>query len=172
MTGTVLPEGTRCGIHGRPTRYGRCSTCTPWVLDDGGRSDAGFTGEAGDCVTRAIAIATQLPYLDVYRELHERERLRAARARTRAKRSPREGVWPEVYRPYLEETLGWRWTPTMSIGSGCRVHLRAEELPAGRIIVRTSRHLAAVIDGVLRDTHDASRDGTRCVYGYWSEPET
>jgi len=24
-----------------------------------------------------------------------------------------------------------------------------------------------VIDGVLHDTHDCSRDGTRCVYGYW-----
>lgn len=23
-------------------------------------------------------------------------------------------------------------------------------------------------DGVIRDTHDPSRDGTRCVYGYWT----
>lgn len=29
---------------------------------------------------------------------------------------------------------------------------------------------AAVVDGVVRDTHDPSRDGTRCVYGYWREP--
>jgi hypothetical protein len=24
-----------------------------------------------------------------------------------------------------------------------------------------------VIDGVLHDTHDCTRGGTRCVYGYW-----
>jgi hypothetical protein len=30
-----------------------------------------------------------------------------------------------------------------------------------------SRHLVAVIDGVIHDTHDCSRDGTRCVYGYF-----
>lgn len=29
-----------------------------FVYDDGGRSAAGFKGKTGDCVTRAIAIAT------------------------------------------------------------------------------------------------------------------
>ena len=55
----------------------------------------------------------------------------------------------------------------MSIGSGCKVHLRADELPSGRLIVSLANHVVAVIDGVLHDTHDSSRDGTRCVYGYW-----
>ena len=32
---------------------------------------------------------------------------------------------------------------------------------------RLSGHLAAVIDGVVHDIHDCSRDGTRCVYGYF-----
>ena len=27
--------------------------------------------------------------------------------------------------------------------------------------------MSAVIDGVIRDTHDPGRDGTRCVYGYY-----
>jgi hypothetical protein len=35
-----------------------------------------------------------------------------------------------------------------------------------------SKHYAAVIDGVLYDTHDydthdCAREGMRCVYGYW-----
>jgi hypothetical protein len=56
----------------------------------------------------------------------------------------------------------------MGIGTGCKVHLRNGELPNGRIIVKLSRHVAAVIDGVLHDlTEEVSRDGTRCVYGYW-----
>lgn len=63
--------------------------------------------------------------------------------------------------------LGFDWTPTMTIGSGCKVHLKADELPKGRLICMLSRHAVAVIDGVINDTYDPSRDGTRCVYGYW-----
>ncbi len=39
--------------------------------NNGGRAAAGFKDEAGDCVTRAIAIATGLPYRAVYNTLHE-----------------------------------------------------------------------------------------------------
>ena len=70
-------------------------------------------------------------------------------------------------RPYLQ-SLGWKWTPTMQIGSGCKVHLCADELPPGRLIVSVSRHLVAVIDGVVHDIYEDARGGTRCVYGYWS----
>jgi hypothetical protein len=60
----------------------------------------------------------------------------------------------------------------MRVGSGCRVHLRADELPPGRLIVRVSKHVAAVIDGVIHDTFDCSRGGTRCVYGYFTPEGT
>ena len=56
----------------------------------------------------------------------------------------------------------------MAIGSGCRVHLRAEELPAGRLIARVSKHFVTVVDGICYDTSDPTRGGTRCVYGYFS----
>ena len=93
---------------------GKIRTST-FVYDDGGRSTAGFLGETGDCVTRAIAIALQRPYEDVYRSLNER----AAEERpTRGKRSSaRTGVWRATYQQYLE-SHGWRWTPTMKIRSG------------------------------------------------------
>jgi hypothetical protein len=58
----------------------------------------------------------------------------------------------------------------MRIGSGCKVHLRADELPGGRLIVHVSKHIVAVLNGVIHDTHDCSRGGNRCVYGYWSAP--
>ena len=45
--------------------------------------------------------------------------------------------------------------------------LDEDELPKGRLICHVSRHSCAVIDGVLNDTYDCSRMGTRCVYGYW-----
>jgi hypothetical protein len=65
---------------------------------------------------------------------------------------------------YLE-SLGWRWTSTMK--GGVRAHLRQGELPNGRLIARVSRHLTAVVDGVVHDTEDPTRDGIRTVYGYW-----
>lgn len=136
-----------------------------FVLDDGGRSAAGYRGDTDDCVTRAIAIAADLPYREVYDALNEaarRERPRNGRKRS----SSRTGVGRATIRRFLED-LGWEWTPTMQIGSGCRVHLRADELPPGRLVVSVSKHVVAVIDGVLHDTHDCSRGGTRCVYGYW-----
>jgi hypothetical protein len=148
-----------------------------FIHDDGGRAAAGYKGETGDCVTRAIAIATGKPYQEVYdamrwcldRYVSEHQDLvarRIARGGGRRRGTPRNGVSTKVYGPYLR-SLGWNWVPTMRIGSGCKVHLRADELPRGRLLVQVTRHLCAVIDGVIHDTHDPSRDGTRCVYGYW-----
>ena len=37
----------------------------------------------------------------------------------------------------------------------------------GRLIVKVSKHLTSVIDGVINDTYDPSRNATRCVYGYY-----
>jgi hypothetical protein len=146
-----------------------------WRFDDGGRKAAGYKGKTADCVTRAISIATGLPYQQVYDELFARNRAYAAAHRGRvAERiarsggaTPRNGVFKAVSRLYLRD-LGWIWHPTMQIGSGCKVHLRRDELPPGRLIVQVSKHLVAVIDGVIHDTHNCSRRGTRCVYGYWS----
>lgn len=137
-----------------------------WVQSDGGCAAAGYKGTAGDCVVRAIAIATGLSYQKVYHDLYalndnQRGKLRGA--------SPRDGgTKMATIRKYLA-SLGWEFHPTMQIGSGCKVHLRSEELPKGTLIVRVSKHMCAVIDGVLNDTYDCSRDGTRCVYGYFAK---
>ena len=137
------------------------------VFDDGGRAAAGYKGQTGDCVTRAIAIATGLPYQQVYDGINAE----AKRERRGKKSSARSGVFKGTQKRFIEETLGWKWTPTMQIGSGCKVHLRADELPPGRLIVSVSRHCVAVIDGVIHDIDkDVARDGSRCVYGYWTAP--
>lgn len=146
-----------------------------FIYDDGGRSAAGFRGEANDCVTRAIAIATGTPYAEVYADLFDRAKNFGTRRtrkamRIRADASPRNRVRKEVYHDYLLGR-GWRWKPLMHIGSGCKVHVRAEELAVlpqnAPLILRLSRHLAVYKDGAIRDTHDPSRDGARCVYGYY-----
>lgn len=127
-----------------------------WEYDDGGRADAGFKGEAGDCATRAIAIATGLPYRDVYDDLAHY-----------AGRSVRDGTPRKAVDTYLGGELKWEWVPTMGIGTGCQVHLRMDELPFERLVVRVSKHWTAAIYNTIRDTHDPTRDGTRCVYGFW-----
>lgn len=138
-----------------------------WQPDDGGRAAAGFTGSAGDCVTRSIAIATGTPYRTIYDALNEIAKRHERPRRGRRRSSARDGVNRQTYDRYLK-SLGWTWTPTMGIGTGCRVHLRRDELPSGRLIVAVSKHMTAMIDGVIHDTADPSRGGTRCVYGYWS----
>lgn len=142
-----------------------------YVYDDGGRAAAGFRGVTGDCVTRAIAIAAQLPYREVYDDLNAIGSKERRSKRRRRRSSARTGVHIPTTRRYLA-SIGWRWVPTMAVGRGCTTHLRPEELPGGRLIVSVSRHMVAVIDGVIHDTHDPSRDGMRCVYGYFHKPTT
>lgn len=143
-------------------------TRVDFVYDDGGRAAAGYKGDTGDCVIRAIAIATGESYADVYAAINALAKSERTGKSKRGVSSARNGVYRVTYDKYLI-AAGWTWTPTMKIGQGCKVHLRREELPGGRLIVSLSKHLAAVIDGALHDTHDCSRDGARCVYGYWSK---
>jgi hypothetical protein len=141
-----------------------------FVYDDGGRWDAGYRPRhVGDCVCRAIAIATGRPYREGYEELFTEigwSPGKSGRKEADGLIRPRADGEMKLTRWYLEQK-GWTWTPTMKVGQGCNVHLAEDELPLGRLIVRVSRHLVAVIDGVIHDTHDCSRDGTRCVYGYF-----
>ena len=147
----------------------------PFIKTDGGRAAAGFTNKetAGDCVARAIAIATGRPYGEIYTELADinaRMRITKRRARRGAagRRTASHGIYMKS-KPVMDymAAQGFEWTPTMQIGSGTTVHVRADELPKGRLVLRLSRHAAAVLDGVLHDAYDCSRGGTRAVYGYW-----
>lgn len=134
--------------------------------NDGGREGAGYKGKTGDCGTRAIAIACGLPYQDVYDLVNEYSKRELTGKRKKKISHPRTGIYVNTMKRIME-SLGWKWKATMGIGTGCTVHLNPEELPGGKIICRVSKHYVAVIDGVINDTHDCSRDAGRCVYGYW-----
>ncbi len=142
-------------------------------LNDGGREKAGFKGGAGDCVVRSIAIAASLPYIEVYEDLRlANESYAQLRNDRLAKRlnakgsSPRNGNHRNVFHDYIL-SKGFEWVPTMKVGAGCQVHLRPDELPDGVLIAKVSKHLTAIINGVIHDTHDPSRNVNRCVYGYY-----
>lgn len=146
-----------------------------FIFNDGGRADAGYKGYTGDCVCRAVSIASGKPYSEVYDRLahgnatqRRTKQTRAGKFNNKGQRTASRGI--HTRRKWFDDymtSLGFVWVPTMQIGQGCKVHLRSDELPLGRLVVNVSRHLCAVIDGVLNDTYDCSRDGTRCVYGYY-----
>lgn len=141
-----------------------------FTYNDGGRAAAGYKGSTGDCAVRAICIATGQPYQIVYDAINaigaaERD----GRRKQGRKSNARTGVFGPAVRRYMA-SIGWHWTPTMHIGSGCTVHVKDGELPTdrGSLVLSLSKHYAAVVNNAINDTHDPSREGTRCVYGYWS----
>lgn len=138
--------------------------------NDGGREAAGYKGDTGDCVCRAICITTGLPYQQVYDVLANGNATQRKSKHSKKKQSKSAANGITTRRKWFNDymtSLGFVWHPTMQIGQGCKVHLRSDELPAGRLVVNVSKHFTTVIDGVLNDTYDCSRDGTRCVYGYY-----
>lgn len=151
-----------------------------YEFDDGGRAAAGYKGTAGDCVARSVAIASGLPYAEVYRALADGTGTqRRSKWGKRKGRTAREGILTrrKWFRDYMV-SIGFRWVPTMRIGQGCKMHLLAGELPMGRLVVALSKHSTAVIDGVIHDIFDPTRAtiiiqgdnermSHRCVYGYW-----
>lgn len=120
---------------------------TAWVYSDGGRAQAGLPTKANDCVVRAICVAYGLDYLGVAWDLS----------------LSNSGIYRKVWQAYLEQ-LGWTWHPTMQVGDPSRV--RVKDLPDGRLFVMLRSHVCAVIDGVLYDTFDSSKNGEAIVYGY------
>lgn len=138
------------------------------VVNDGGRSKY-FKGSTGDCVCRAICNATGEDYKKIYDLINELSKSERTGKKKKGVSNARTGVYKDTTRKVIEDYLGWKWHPVMTIGSGCKMHLREDELPKGTLIVKVTKHLTCVKDGVLYDTFDCSREGTRCVYGYWTK---
>lgn len=142
-----------------------------WANNDGGRARAGFKGINGDCVTRAIAIATGMPYEVVVQmvDLAAREEGRDFRNRSNSQ----TGVYWETEERLLT-ALGWTWVPKTGRGRR-KMFLREDQVPGGTVIVSLGEHLsfdphyATVVNGVLQDTYDCSAGGTRRVLGYWKK---
>ncbi|MCC9656022.1 DUF2786 domain-containing protein [Rhodopirellula halodulae] len=127
-----------------------------FIWNDGGRSTSGFVGLAGDCVTRAIAIATGLNYRDVYNSLGKA-----------ANKTVRNGVACSVGDDFLRQR-GWNVEP------GGDLPFQMEHLPRGVVVThlekRDSRrggHFCCVIDHEIHDTWNPMDDGDYVIVGYW-----
>ena len=95
-------------------------------FNDGGRTRAGYKGRTGDCVTRAVAIAAQLPYQQVYNgacrgNATQRVTKRMDKARRNVKTASQVLV-PNAsgLKDYMAG-LGFKFVATMGIGTGCQI---------------------------------------------------
>jgi hypothetical protein len=131
-----------------------------YVYDDGGRAAAGFNRRSGDCVCRAIAIATGKPYREVYDGLNALCALYGVGQRQRRAYAD-SGIPDHITDLYLGG-LQWHFVSTD------KARLHRCDLPAGRLIVRVSKHLVALVDNVVHDTGEHWR-GHRPVHGYYHE---
>ena len=124
-----------------------------YQFDDGGRADAGYKGKAGDCVVRALCILTGADYRAVYRECAHAQGVLGDERGT-----PRNGVQNPV-RDFLFREHG---LVKVKIGRGVKPTWAEAYEAHGDCIVKTRKHVAAIVDGALRDTHDWR--------GYWWDP--
>lgn len=155
-----------------------------WEYNDGGRSKYFKAENVGDCVCRAITIATGKDYKEVYDELNRRAKLESATElshhQSNKRSSARNGMFKNAFISYLND-LGWTKHVTCHFGKGVEMHLVEDELPMGTVIVKLSRHLVCVIDHVVQDTYNSSikeywdDEGNlqinerRAVYTYWTK---
>ena len=129
-----------------------------FVYDDGGRQDAGYKGTTGDCVCRAVSIAAERPYKEVYDLINEFAKSERTGKHKTGKSNARTGV----YKGTIMKHLGWKWIPTMTIGSGCKVHLREDELPKGRIVCSMIHTIVlAMVQDASMVTSSKNKNNTR-----------
>lgn len=146
----------------------------PFVFNDGGRSHY-FNGTDGDCVARSIAIAARINYLKVYNNLAQgKQSQRKGKydtAKTRQK-TALHGI--DTKRKWLKDymlSLKFIWVPTMFIGQGCKIHLKAGELPkAGWFVLYRNTTLRLLMVRFM--THITAQGLERDVckgIGFWMD---
>ena len=143
-----------------------------YSLDDGGRAAAGFKGQAGDCVVRAIAILTRAPYAAVYARMAAAMKQAGYSASGNGDRQkPRPGLRPRLtarqVQNLVKRSYGLR---RVDLGRGARpTYTQAWQLH-GNCLVGTTKHVAAIVDGTLRDTFDHRVYDAR-IYGRSKEEQ-
>lgn len=129
-----------------------------FIWNDGGRAASGYVGLAGDCVVRAIAIASGAVYRDVYKELG-----------AASEKSPRDGIRADIASDYLAQRDWQRW-------EGYDRPFVVDHMPKGVLIVHLaipgerSQHFCTLIDRVVHDTWNPAEDNDYVVKSYWTLP--
>lgn len=111
---------------------------------------------AADCVARAIAIALDMDWLYVMKELFAHGLMLG--------RMPNE---PKTYASFLK-MHGWVQKKTLKDKNGKKIRLRNWPLTKGNFIIHTTNHVTAMVDGVVNDNWDCS---SWCANIYYCKEE-
>ena len=133
---------------------------------DGGRAASGRRGTAGDCVTRAASLLLGRQagldlddqttgdwgalYDGTYRQLAAANKA-SPTAPKGGRRSARDGLHRAVYDPVFTGEFGF---VKVKLEAGPRPTWEQAHDRFGDCVVSTAKHIAALIDGALRDLFD------------------
>jgi hypothetical protein len=126
-----------------------------YSFNDGGRSSVFDTTGQNDCVTRALAIFTGTPYVDMWNKVH---------ATGTVTRSGRVATFTPQFRDFMY-SLGLVFVVTPHIP------IKDITFPA-KAIALVAGHCFAIIDGVIQDTYNPSPAGLKRCQGYWMAAPT
>ena len=134
--------------------------------DDGGRRAAGYRGTCGDCACRALAIALDQPYPELYQRISagNKQFYLATGTFYKGRRyTARHGCRSEVWASILA-SHGWTSLPQdytwETLPPTCLVQC------AKSARKNASRHVAAVVQGTLRDSWNSRRTAP-IIYQVW-----
>ena len=119
-------------------------------FNDGGRSLAGFKGTTGDCVTRALSIflGKGQPDGDLYKRVYKV--MAAANKATRGEKTARKGIYKKDYDRIFQE----HGLTKVRVPRGTKPTYTEVWEKYGNCIVKTTKHVSAIIDGDLHDIWD------------------
>lgn len=126
------------------------------ILNDGGKSDAGFKRETNDCTVRALAVACDVPYSEAYTFMAQNGR-----------RKNKGSYFQQVIWRNNGEILGRTLVDDRTIkpAKGTKTaFLRNPQLRRGTWLVHMTHHVAVMKDGQLIDSFDSSR---KVIDGAW-----
>ena len=128
-----------------------------YKFDDGGR-DQYFEGNAGDCVVRSIAIATNSDYKLIYDTLFNKAKDYINNHNNKISRrmnpSPRDGTNKVIYEEYLL-TKGWKYISLIKFGSKDRTRIDQLTHLNNIIIHVMPSHLVCMKKGIIHDNWDS-----------------
>lgn len=135
-----------------------CLMKLKYQFNDGGRFLAGYSGGAGDCVVRALSIATGSSYSNMYEFVNRTAR--CFESHSKVKSSNVYGIYSNSVKGIMK-ILRLKWIAKKS--NGMLV------IPTkGTYIVSLIGHVCAVVDGTIHDTHNTINPiNLTLAQGYW-----
>lgn len=125
-------------------------------LNDGGRSLAGYSGQTGDCVVRALTIALDGSYINMHSHLNQ-----MAWELEKSQRS-KSGAATGFYNSTLSHMMKkfkFKWVKNRT---------KSFSIPnKGTYIVAFPTHVCVVKNGTIHDTHNPFNELGNFVLGYW-----